>query len=275
MNEDVIDADSTALAVIDGSTAIAPAVTPADARAAMQQYFELCEAVLSDDDYQEFTQKKKVDGRWVSETKRFKKKSAVKKLQTFWNVEVTAPEAHRDDMGDGHFAFRVRAVARCKNGRVVEAWGGCSTLEERFDVSQFDNESAEKFEWRRKKALARAYHDVLSTAETRATNRAVMNAIGVGGGEVTADEMVRTRNDQRRQEPASPHDGDGNPDAEARKLNGMRKWLFSQYAELRNDDFRHELCRRLFARESINDLNDAQLRALKEELDTIAQRRAG
>ena len=58
------------------------------AKAAMAQYLTLCESVLTPDDYQEFTEKKKVDGKWVQTTKRFKKKSAVKKLQTYFGISV-------------------------------------------------------------------------------------------------------------------------------------------------------------------------------------------
>lgn len=192
--DDIIDAEHTALATYETARPIA---TPQEAKASMEEYLKLCEAVLDPvTDYQEFTQK--------GVTKRFKKKSAVKKLQTFFGVEVTVKDATRDDLGDGHFAFRVIASARTRGGRVVEATGACSTFEERFDLSPFDNEPESKFAYRQRKALARSYHDVLSTAETRATNRAVMNAIGVGGGEVTADEIQRPSKGPERHRPFIP-----------------------------------------------------------------------
>lgn len=179
-----------------------PVVSPLEAKAAMEKYFEVCEAVLREDDYQDFTQydsklKKKV-------TKKFKKKSAVKKLQTFWSVSVKIRDMQRDDLGDGHFGFRCIATASTPNGREVEASGGCSTYEERFEPARYDDESDAKYAARVKKALARSYHDVLSTAETRATNRAVMNCIGVGGGEVTADEISRDRRDPPRDDAPPP-----------------------------------------------------------------------
>jgi hypothetical protein len=185
------------LAVIEPhQTGCLPAVSPDEARDAMRKYQEVCEAVLTAEDYQEFSQ-------WDPKTrtktlKKFKKKSAVKKLQTFWGVSVEIKEQHRDDLGDGHFGFRVTARATNNQGRPIEATGGCSTFEERFDLVAYGNESPSEFEARAKKARARSYHDVLSTAETRATNRAVMNCIGVGGGEVTADEVQRpSGRDQR------------------------------------------------------------------------------
>jgi hypothetical protein len=185
------------LAVIEPhGSGVLPVVSPDEAREAMTRYLEVCKAVLSDEDYQEFPQ-------WDPKTrtktlKKFKKKSAVKKLQTFWGVSVTIKESQRDDLGEGHFGFRVTARATNNQGRPIEATGGCSTFEERFDVVRYGNESLPEFEARAKKARARSYHDVLSTAETRATNRPVMNCIGVGGGEVTADEMQRpSRSDER------------------------------------------------------------------------------
>jgi hypothetical protein len=195
-----------------------PVVSPEEAKAAMTQYLELCEAVLDKSDYQEFTQKRreKVNGKWqdVFEKKAFKKKSAVKKLQTFFGVEVIVKETARDDLGEGNYGFRVVASARARNGRVVEASAACSTFEERFSLSQFDNESDAAFAVRQKKALARAYHDILSTAETRATNRAVMNCIGVGGGEVTADEMQRDSTHTRPGRPSpDPQPRNGTPQA--------------------------------------------------------------
>jgi hypothetical protein len=185
-----VDEKPAPLAVIEPhGSGVLPVVSPDEAREAMTRYLEVCKAVLSDEDYQEFPQ-------WDPKTrtktlKKFKKKSAVKKLQTFWGVSVTIKESQRDDLGEGHFGFRVTARATNNQGRPIEATGGCSTFEERFDVVRYGNESPTDFEARAKKARARSYHDVLSTAETRATNRAVMNCIGVGGGEVTADEMQR------------------------------------------------------------------------------------
>lgn len=176
-----------------------PVVSPLEAKAAMQKYFEVCEAVLSDEDYQEFEQWDPKQRKKVK--KRFKKKSAVKKLQTFWNIQVKVSDVHRDDLGDGHFGFRCVATASTPSGREVQATGACSTHEERFEFDKKEKESQSEYEYRCRKARARSYHDVLSTAETRATNRAVMNCIGVGGGEVTADEISRDRRDERRDPP--------------------------------------------------------------------------
>lgn len=183
---------------------IMPSVTPEQARAAWEAYVAICDAILDDDDYQTFKQDEwytnpqtgKREKRAV--TKRFKKKSAVKKLRKCWNIEVKSIECHKDDLGEGDFAFRVLARAWNAKGQ-VECWGGCSTLEERFDITPYRDEDDEAFAKRKRKALARAYHDVLTTAETRASNRAVMTAIGVGGAEVTAEEV-----DKGKQSPPPP-----------------------------------------------------------------------
>ncbi len=202
MNEQTIE--SAPLAVRESLSSVpVPMVTPEEARDLMRRYIELCEAVLTPDDYQEFEQWDPI--RKCRVKKRFKKKSAVKKLQTFFSVavEVKATELHQ--LADGHFAWSVTATARTPGGRPVEATGACSTMEERFELVRYDNETDEKYQARVKKANARAFHDVLSTAETRATNRAVMNCIGVGGGEVTADEVQRDRESSRpAQKPEGP-----------------------------------------------------------------------
>lgn len=208
------------------SLAIAPTVSPEEAKAAMDQYQAVCAAVLSEDDYQAFTEKKNVKnektGKWekVTVTKRFKKKSAVKKLQTFWSVTVRVRDMQRDDLGDGHFGFRCIATASMPSGREVESTGGCSTFEDRFVVKQWDDEGDTAFARRQKSALARAYHDVMSTAETRATNRAVMNCIGVGGGEVTADEISRP---QQQAGPSTAPPADATPKPRMASMNQLRE----------------------------------------------------
>lgn len=198
--------EGTAIAVRDEPTrSVAipmPTVSPDEAREAMRKYLELCEAVLGPEDYQEFEQ-------WDNNLKhrvkkRFKKKSAVKKLQTFFSVSVVVKERTLHELPDGHFAWSITSTATTPGGRPVEATGACSTMEERFEIERKESWSDADFAYRVKKANARAFHDVLSTAETRSTNRAVMNCIGVGGGEVTADEISRPSQRRPEPQPASP-----------------------------------------------------------------------
>jgi hypothetical protein len=204
MSAEPIDAEfseaGTALAVaetrpLSASTGVMPILTPAEARAQMVAYTELVNAVVLDVDYQEFKER--------GQTKRFKKKSAVKKLQTYFGFSVDVLDWRRVDLGDGHFAYEVKARAKSPNGRYVDALAACATTEERFDVKRYDDETEARYQGRQKKALARSTHDVLSTAETRATNRAAMNLIGAG--EVTAEEIGSRRDafqdDPQHEEP--------------------------------------------------------------------------
>jgi hypothetical protein len=179
-----------------------PIVTPDEARRAMQLYLELCESVLTPDDYQEFEQ-------WDSNSrkkvkKRFKKKSAVKKLQTFYNLTVEIVREVKDELPDNHYAFRVTARATSPSGKYAESSAACTSLEERFDINRKPNEVNKDFEYRKKKAASRAYHDILATAQTRASNRAVMDCLGLGGGEVTAEEMQTLRHDVETLPPTPP-----------------------------------------------------------------------
>jgi hypothetical protein len=196
-----------AIAVREESPIAMPLVTNEQAKEAMQAYIDLCKGVLTDDDYQMFRQ-------WNSKTrqneeKRFIKKSGVKKLQVFFGISVRIKETVMDQMPDGHFGFRVTATATRKNGDSTDATGACSTIEERFTPEQKADESDPAYRARVKKARNRAYHDILGTAETRSTNRAIMNAIGVGGGEVTADEM--------------PHDQRATHHVQARSSNATKR----------------------------------------------------
>ena len=187
---ETVDAEFQALAVQDEApkVSIMPTVSPQEAQEAMRAYLELCDAILTDDDYQTFSQwdpklRQKVN-------KKFKKKSAAKKLQAFYSIDVEILRETYQELPEGNFGFVVIARASTKSGRRADAEGACSTAEERFDVAQKDDETAAQHAARKKKALARSFHDVCSTAGTRARNRAVMEVLGLGGGEVTAEEVA-------------------------------------------------------------------------------------
>ncbi|HEV7180157.1 MAG TPA: hypothetical protein VGN11_09800 [Candidatus Baltobacteraceae bacterium] len=264
MSEDVIEgefvADAAAPLALRSDEPIRALVSPEEARKQWASYQALKLAIATPDDYQEFRDKK------TNKLRRFPKKSFVKKIQTYFGITVQVVSADRDPLNDAHFAFRVVARAVAPNGRSVDATGACSTLEERFDLNPYGDESEQRFSDRQKKALARAYHDVLSTAETRATNRAVMNLIG--GGEVTADEISR---DVRPVEPST---------TEPKVLQDReraRKRLFAkinEYAKhspdgelLQNDDHRHKTLQQMYGVASFLDLTDDQLADFERKLD--------
>ena len=132
-------------------------------------YQRLCKGLLNDNDYQEIIVKEKDEnGNYVKVKRHFKKKSAWQKLSRAFNVdtEIVDREIERTKME------RVREAYYCvraslPNGRSVESDALCSRSEKGKDkVSD---------------------QTIMSTAKTRATNRAIAELIGAG--EVSAEEM--------------------------------------------------------------------------------------
>ncbi|MBQ3407941.1 MAG: hypothetical protein IJH12_01900 [Clostridia bacterium] len=132
-------------------------------------YQALCKGLLNETDYQDIVVKEKdADGNYVKVTRKFKKKSAWQKLSRAFNVDthIVDRELERTKMGRVREAYYcVRATL--PNGRSVESDALCSRSERGKDkVSD---------------------HTIMSTAKTRATNRAIAELIGAG--EVSAEEM--------------------------------------------------------------------------------------
>lgn len=129
---------------------------------AWDNYQTLCSRLLNDKDYQVYKDK---DGK----TKRFPKKSAWFKLGKAFNVctRIIENTVHRSKTGRVQEAY-YRVEAYLPNGsRIVEADASC-------DI------------WEPGKAKSSG-HDLRTTAETRATNRAISKLIGAG--EVSAEEI--------------------------------------------------------------------------------------
>ncbi len=132
-------------------------------------YQKLCKGLLNETDYQEIIVKEKdEDGNYIKVKRHFKKKSAWQKLSRAFNVDTTIVDRslERTKMGRVREAYYcVRATL--PNGRSVESDALCSRSEKGKDkVSD---------------------HTIMSTAKTRATNRAIAELIGAG--EVSAEEM--------------------------------------------------------------------------------------
>ena len=132
-------------------------------------YQELCKGLLNETDYQEiFVREKNEDGNYIRVKRHFKKKSAWQKLARAFNVDtsIVDRDIERTKMGKIKEAYYcVRATL--PNGRSVESDALCSRSEIGKDkVSD---------------------HTIMSTAKTRATNRAIAELIGAG--EVSAEEM--------------------------------------------------------------------------------------
>ena len=132
-------------------------------------YQKLCKGLLNETDYQEIIVKEKDEnGNYVKVKRHFKKKSAWQKLSRAFNVDthIVDRDIERTKMGRVREAYYcVRATL--PNGRSVESDALCSRSEKGKDkVSD---------------------HTIMSTAKTRATNRAIAELIGAG--EVSAEEM--------------------------------------------------------------------------------------
>ena len=139
-----------------------------------REYQALCKELLDDSDYQEFSQReKRADGSWQNVKKRFKKKSAFRKLAVAFDLDVAKVEmvVERDFNGR---PLRARAVYRAiaPSGRYQDGDGYCSIDEPRFS---------------KEKSRERIENDLPATATTRAKNRAISDLLGTG--EVSAEEM--------------------------------------------------------------------------------------
>ena len=133
-------------------------------------YQKLCKGLLNETDYQEIIVKEKdSEGNYVKVKRHFKKKSAWQKLSRAFNVDtkIVDRDIERTKMGRVKEAYYcVRATL--PNGRSVESDALCSRSEKgKEKVSD---------------------HTIMSTAKTRATNRAIAELIGAG--EVSAEEMT-------------------------------------------------------------------------------------
>jgi hypothetical protein len=142
------------------------ALLPVDvdaARGAMTAYQEICSAVLTPDD-------------WIGKPGQggsFVKRSGWSKLANFYGCSVElVGETKLERNPDGDLiraGARARATAR--DGRYAEGGGACGVGEDRFRTAR----GRQKVE-----------HDLPSTAETRAVNRAISNLVGFGA--VSAEE---------------------------------------------------------------------------------------
>jgi hypothetical protein len=140
---------------------------PEQASSMMTAYRALCESILTPDD---------VIG--IPGTPGgFVKRSGFSKLATFYGVSteiVTQGMARVTEGDDAGKPLRARAVVRATavNGRRADGDGACAITEPRF---------------RQGSGRQKAEHDLMATAVTRATNRAISNLIGFGT--VSAEEM--------------------------------------------------------------------------------------
>ena len=139
-------------------------LTPDEVRTERARYRELCESVLEADDWQQVRDKK------------FVKRSGFQVLGAANNVTTSRLSMEIDRDPESGDILRARCLYRAsdpKTGRSAEASGACSIKEKRF---------------RMESARERDEHDIITTAETRATSRAISNLVAFGA--VSAEEVT-------------------------------------------------------------------------------------
>jgi hypothetical protein len=196
--------------------------------ASFQAYQGACEKLLTDSDHQ------------VIQGKKFKKKSAWRKLATAYCISTRIMEERRDKLEDGLFIYHFTVRAEANNGRYAEGVGSCSSGE---------------------KGLLKTEHNTRSIAETRATNRAISNLIGAG--EVSAEEIS---------EESSTHkivrevfDAEEVHESELSDKQLKRLFAISKANDLSNDEVK-EIMKARCQVESSKDLTKAQYNMLCDEL---------
>ena len=167
---------------------VMPAVNGEQAVEAWNAYLDLKKKIVD----------KEVDVQEIDK-KLFLKKSYWRKIATFFNLSVEVVEESRETLGHT-FVWHFTCKAIAPNGRSSIGVGSCDAFEKavlkdgkymkKGRVTKWarttDGKSyPEEFEW--VEATPNSIHNIRSTAETRAFNRAVSNL--VGGGEVSAEEV--------------------------------------------------------------------------------------
>lgn len=153
---------------------VMPAVNAKEALAAWQAYLDLKEAIVD----------KKTDVQFI-DGKPFLKKSYWRKTATFFNLNVEVVEEHSEKLGST-FVYHFSCKATAPNGRYAIGVGSCDAFEK---AKMIDGKymAYNKYKKIWEPAQPNSLHNIRSTAETRAFNRAVSNL--VGGGEVSAEEI--------------------------------------------------------------------------------------
>ncbi len=180
------------LSIIENSI-VMPAVSGEQAIEAWKQYQDLKNKIIDkDQDIQHI------------QGKDFLKKSYWRKVTTFFNLSVEVVEEKREQVGKT-FVWHFTCKAIAPNGRFAIGTGSCDAYEKailkdgkylskgRVTVwgKTPDGKSFPQ-EWDWTDATPNSIHNIRSTAETRAFNRAVSNL--VGGGEVSAEEVNSNTN---------------------------------------------------------------------------------
>lgn len=182
MEKDIIETTSKEIAVPQNTQmATLHELTLAEAQKKMELYQTYVKGLLSEEDYQ------------VIGKQQFKKKSAWRKIGMAMNISVSKVSERTEQLPNGDFAYHFDMQAQHPNGRTMPGSGSCSAFEKATwkdgkwmtEEKQWNGRYYEKTGvW--KETQPNSIHNVRSTAETRAANRAISNLIAAG--EVSAEE---------------------------------------------------------------------------------------
>ena len=210
-----VEAHDNLPVVAEADNGLTPMVSPVAAAKAMEQYQELCKAVLNSDDFQKIGDKA------------FKKKSAFRKLSQFYGVSVEEiPGSEKMiDLGEENnfkkFAIAVSYLARSRGGHTASGDGACDNFEKGTWEKIWENNKP----IRTGRLLEPAsYHVTRSNAHTRAFNRAVSNLVAMG--EVSADEI----NESVGVIEGASHTQSGSPSTSGQKISvpqARRMWAIA------------------------------------------------
>ena len=167
---------------------VMPVVTPEQALEAWESYEDLKRKIVRPEDTQ------------LIEGNKFLKKSYWRKIATFFNLSTKVVSEKKEKIGKTYvWHFTVNAIA--PNGRYAVGTGSCDAYEK---ATLKDGEYVRYNKWNKtyEKATPNSIHNIRTTAETRATNRAISNL--VGGGEVSAEEITADEVKETKEVPFVP-----------------------------------------------------------------------
>ena len=136
-------------------------------------------------EFESFKEKLLDDGdRYEVKGKRRLNRRGCAKLATVFSLsEPEQPQVITVPLSDKHVGFITVTAMKTPDGRISFGVGGCTTNE----ILRKDQENA------------RAFHDAVAISHTRAKERAISDL--VGGGEVTAEEIMEAEYEVEGEEP--------------------------------------------------------------------------
>lgn len=165
------------------SSLVSLVATPQEIVANWKQFQELKKMLLDESDYQTYNRNGKEE--------KFIKKSGWRKFATAFGItlqEIASEEKVLGDSGDWIVIIKkVRATA--PNGRFFDGIGSCDSHEDKFEETVWEGPKGSRYKVPTGRYTFK-YNDLTGTAYTRAANRAISDL--VGGGEVSAEEVVNT-----------------------------------------------------------------------------------